>query len=197
MRIVFEWVGGSGGLAPVYFIAVFVLATFFFIPIVLLSTAGGFLFGVIPGAFLVVLGATISSGITYLLSHYFLRDWVREEIQKHRFLRVIDQVVKNGSWKVVILSRVAPIFPFLPLNLAYGVSKIRYWKFIFSSFIGVLPGSFLGAYLGSIAGTLAGAQEHVSLPGERYLLGLSVIAAILATVYMTKLTRQALAANKT
>ena len=183
-------------MAPVYFIAVFVLATFFFIPLVLLSTAGGFLFGVFLGIFLVVLGATISSGIAYLISHFFLRNWVRSEIQKHRFLRVIDHVVKNGNWKVVILSRVAPIFPFLPLNLAYGVSKIRYWKFIFASFIGFLPGTFLGAYLGSIAGTLIGAQERAPLPGEKFFLVLSVTTAIFATLYMTKLTRQALAANK-
>jgi len=105
-------------------------------------------------------------------------------------------VVKNGNWIVVILSRVTPIFPFLPLNLAYGVSKIRYWKFIFASFIGFLPGSFLGAYLGSIAGTLIGAQERAPLPGERFFLGLSVIAAILATVYMMKLIRQALAVGE-
>jgi len=196
MQTVLEWVGRSGGMAPVYFIAVFVLATFFFIPLVLLSTAGGFLFGVFLGIFLVVLGATISSGIAYLISHFFLRNWVRSEIQKHRFLRVIDHVVKNGNWKVVILSRVAPIFPFLPLNLAYGVSKIRYWKFIFAFFIGFLPGTFLGAYLGSIAGTLIGAQERAPLPGEKFFLVLSVTAAIFATLYMTKLTRRALTANQ-
>ena len=131
----------------------------------------------------------------YLLSHYFLRDWVRAEIKKHRSLRVIDRVVKNGSWKVVILSRIALVFPLLPLNLAYGVSKVRYWKFIFASFAGFLPSSFLYAYLGSIAVSLIGLEERTPLPGERFFFALSVAAAILATVYMTKLTRQALAAE--
>lgn len=182
-------------MAPVFFTVIYVLATFLFIPLVILSTAAGFLFGVFPGALLAAFAALLSSGIAYLVSHYFLRDWMRAAIKKRRTLRVIDQVVKNGSWKVVILSRIAPVFPFLPLNLAYGVSKIRYWKFIFSSLVGFLPGSFLYAYLGSIAVSLLGLQQREPLPGERFFFAISVTAAILATAYMVKLVRRALADN--
>lgn len=195
MQAVFEWVGRCGGMAPVYFMAVYMLAAFLFIPIVLLSTAGGLLFGVLPGAFMSTFAALLSSGIAYLISHYFLRDWVRAKIKEHRSLQVIDQVVQNGSWKGVILLRLAPVFPFIPLNVAYGVSKIRYWKFIIASLIGFLPGCFLYAYVGSVAGSLIGVQTRTPLPGERFFLGISVTAAILATLYATKLTRKVLAGS--
>jgi len=193
LQAVSEWVAQRGVMAPVYFIAVYTLAAFLLLPILLMSTAGGFLFGVIPGALLVALAALISSALAYLAGRYFLRDWVRREIRKQRLLQIIDHVVNQAGWKIVILTRLAPIFPFIPLNLAYGVSKVRFPDFLLASLIGFLPGAFLFATLGSIAGTLIGVQTRTSLPGEKLLLGVAVTAAVLATVYMTKLTRKALA----
>lgn len=197
LRSAFEWVGRRGATAPLYFIAIYTLATFLLVPILFVNMAGGFLFGPVSGAFLVAFAALCSSGLCYLLSHYFLRHWMHGQIEKKPWLRVIDKVIKSAGWKIVLLTRLAPVCPFIPLNFAYGTSKIRWWVFLSASFIGFLPGAFLYAYLGSAAGSWIGveAPRTARLPGEWLLLSLSAAAAILATLYMTKITRKVIAAG--
>lgn len=193
LQTVFEWVGERGSMAPVYFVVVFTLGTFLLMSIFLMSLAGGFLFGVIPGALIVIFAMLFSSALAYLMGHYCSRKWVNHQIQKNRLLQAMDQVIKNAGWRIVILSRLAPIFPFTPLNFVFGASKIKFWNFLLASFAGFLPGSFLNAYLGTVAGSLLGVQERTPLPGEKLFLSLSIATAIFATFYMTKLTRKVLA----
>ncbi len=196
LQAAFEWVKRRGPMAPVYFVLVYTFATFLFVPIAFVNMAGGFLFGAVPGAFIVAFAALFASFAGYLTSHYFLRNWVRCQIERNSSLQVVDKVIKSSGWKIVLFTRLAPVCPFIPLNFAYGVSKIKWWNFLLGSFIGFLPGAFLYSYFGAAAGAWIGIRSNtMTLPGEKFLLGLSAALAILGTVYMTKIVRRILAAG--
>jgi uncharacterized membrane protein YdjX (TVP38/TMEM64 family) len=72
--------------------------------------------------------------------------------------------------------------------------------YVFASWLGMLPGTIMYVYLGSLASNLAtlGAKtDHTRTPGEWVMYGVSLVATILVTVYVTKIAKKALATRIT
>jgi uncharacterized membrane protein YdjX (TVP38/TMEM64 family) len=49
-------------------------------------------------------------------------------------------VGKEGR-KIVLLTRLSPVFPFNLLNYAYGLTKASLRHYFFASWIGMMPGT--------------------------------------------------------
>jgi len=82
-----------------------------------------------------------------------------------------------------------PLFPFFLLNYAYGLTRISLTQYIVATWIGIMPGSTLFVYLGSLARNAAKNDSSVGWARTAFILG----TAIIATVYLTKVARRALA----
>jgi uncharacterized membrane protein YdjX (TVP38/TMEM64 family) len=191
-----QWVNGLGPAGVVAFMVIYNLATVLFIPGSLLTLGGGALYGVLWGTLYVVLAATLGATIAFLIGRYFARGWVSQQIQRHPNFQAIDAAVAGEGFKIVLLTRLSPIFPFNLLNYAFGVTQVSLKDYVLGS-VGMIPGTLLYVYIGSFAGDLATLGAASELSAEAQIAQWAVrilgfLATVVVTVYITRIARQAL-----
>ena len=190
-----EAIRGTGFTGVVIFFLVYVVSTVAFLPGSLLTLAAGFAYGPFWG--LVVASPASVAGATaaFLLGRTFLRDWASRKVAAYRTARAIDLAVEREAFKLVLLLRLSPIFPFNVLNYALSLSNVRLGTYVAASFLGMLPGTALYVYLGALAPAAAELSTAASVPGPGqrtiYLAGLG--ATIAVVVIATRAARRALA----
>ncbi len=187
-------IGGMGPLGPVLLAGTYVIACVLFIPGSLLTLGSGFLFGVVTGTIAVSIGSTLGAAAAFLVGRLLARGWIEGKVAGNEKFRAIDEAVGREGFKIVLLTRLSPVFPFNLLNYAYGVTKVKFRDYFFASWIGMLPGTLMYVYLGgavkSISDLAAGNIEGGS--GRQILFGIGLLATIVVTVYVTRISRKAL-----
>lgn len=191
------WINNLGVFGPIAFIFIYNLATLLFIPGSILTLKGGCVFGIFWGSIYVLIAATIGAILAFLIGRYFSRDWVAQQMEKHPKFKAIDLAVAQQGWKIVLLTRLSPLFPFNLLNYAFGVTQVSLKDYILGS-IGIVPGTVMYVYIGSLAGNLAmiNTPHQPSNPqsqmAEWVLQIVGLIATVAVTVYITKISQKAL-----
>lgn len=150
-----ESVRAAGDWGPLVLATLYVVATVFFIPGGLLTLLAGFLFGVVKGAVTVASGSIVGAMAAFWLGRGVAHDWVQRRFAASETFQAIDAVATRQSFKLVLLVRLSPIFPFVFTNYAFSLTKIRFRDFLLASAIGMLPATVLYVYLGSLARSLA------------------------------------------
>lgn len=188
------WVDGLGVWGPAVFILGYTTATVAFIPGSLLTLTAGAVFGIAWGTVYVLIGATLGSAAAFLVSRYFARGAIEQRVADHPRFGAIDRAVGAEGFKIVLLLRLSPVFPFNLLNYALGLTKVRFADYVLAS-IGMLPGSLLYTYYGKLAGdvaALAGGAPIARGAGYYAVLGLGLAATILVTALVTRTATRAL-----
>lgn len=195
LRDALDWIAGLGAWGPATFIVIYIMACVFLVPGSVLTLGAGVLFGVIRGSVIVSAAATLGATAAFLVGRYFARNWVSRKIEGNEKFKAIDDAVAKEGWKIVLLTRLSPVFPFNLLNYSFGLTKVALRDYFFASWIGMMPGTVMYVYIGSLAGDLAtlGAQGRSRTPGEWILYGVGLLATVVVTVYVTKIARRALA----
>ena len=191
-----QWVDGLGPTGPVVFIAIYIVATVAFIPGSLLTLGSGVLFGVVFGSIYVFIGATIGATCAFLVGRYIARGSVEQQIEGNQKFQAIDRAVAREGLKIVLLTRLSPIFPFNLLNYAFGVTQVSLKDYFLGS-IGMLPGTIMYVYIGSLAGSLAtlgaGGQQGGAPAWAQWTIRIVGFAATVGvTVYVTRIAQKAL-----
>lgn len=189
-----EWVSGLGMWGPVIFIVIYILACVLFIPGAILTLGAGVIFGVIKGSIIVSISATLGATAAFLVGRYLAREWVARKIEGNAKFKSIDEAVAREGWKIVGLTRLSPVFPFVLLNYSYGLTKVSLRDFFFASWVGMIPGTVMYVYIGSLAGDLAmlGAGGRAKTAGEWVLYGVGFVATVVVTVFVTRIAKAAL-----
>jgi len=185
-----KWEPGAG----LGFSGLYCLATVLFLPGAILTLASGVLFGVIWGTIWVSLGSTVGATIAFLISRYLARDWIKRKIAGNNRFQNLDKALQREGWKVILLLRLSPIFPFNLLNYALGITAIPLRHYIVASWIGMLPGTILYVYIGSLAGNLANlvAGGRSRSTAEWIFYGLGLAATLWVTFFITRLAKKRL-----
>jgi uncharacterized membrane protein YdjX (TVP38/TMEM64 family) len=189
-----QWIDGIGAVGALAFILLYIIATVAFLPGSILTLGAGVVFGLVMGSIYVFIGATIGATAAFLVGRYLARGWVAKKIAGNQKFRAVDEAVGREGLKIVLLTRLSPVFPFNLLNYAYGVTGVTLKDYILGS-IGMIPGTIMYVYVGSLAGNLAaiGTASQPDNPGLQWLIRiLGFIATVTVTVYITKVARKAL-----
>lgn len=141
-----DWLAGAGVMAPLLFIGIYVISTVLFLPGAVLTIAGGVLFGPAWGTFYNLTGATIGATMAFLIARYFTSDLVCRKTGG--WLRQLVEGVEAEGWRFVAFVRLVPLFPFNLLNYALGLTRIRLFHYVVTSYICMLPGAVAYTYLG-------------------------------------------------
>lgn len=142
-----RYIESKGPLSALVFLSIFALKPFFIVlPSAMISIVGGILFGPIKGLLLSVIGFYLSGTIAYWISRFLGRSFV-EKILGKRALALDTNLEENG-FKILLLLRLPPVLPYDPLSYTCGLTKIKYWDFIFASVIGILPETTCYSFLG-------------------------------------------------
>ncbi len=141
-------------LSVIIYISVYILSVSLSIPgASLLSIMGGFLFGPLFGTIYINLGATTGAVIIFIVSRYILGKSLQDRysVQLTKFNKELEE---NGTNYMLTL-RLIPIFPFFLINILAGLTNIDVKKFIWTTSLGIIPGSFIYCYLGYAGTTVA------------------------------------------
>jgi uncharacterized membrane protein YdjX (TVP38/TMEM64 family) len=95
----------------------------------------------------------------------------------------------------VFLLRLSPLFPFVLLNYALGLTTVRFADYLLAA-VGMIPGTILYVYYGKLAGdvaALAGGAAVARGPGYWVVLGLGLVASIVVATVVARTAKRALA----
>ncbi|MEC4806263.1 MAG: TVP38/TMEM64 family protein [Jaaginema sp. PMC 1079.18] len=184
-----NWIEGLGAWGAIAFIAIYILASVLLISGAVLTLGAGFIFGVVKGSILVSVASTLAATVSFLIGRYIARGWVSQQIAKQPRFKAIDNAVAQEGWKIVGLTRLSPVFPFVFLNYAFGVTQVSLRDYVLASWIGMMPGTVAYVYLGFLPRVAATGGGNI----VRLVLNIvGVVATIAVTWYVTKIAKKAL-----
>lgn len=166
--------------AVILFILLYIAVTGLSLPgAVILTLAGGFLFGSVPATLYVNIGATAGATLAFLAARYVLRDWVEQKFGK--WLESLQQGFAKNAFSYLMTLRLIPLFPFFVVNLVSGLTRVSVGTYVAATALGIIPGSFVYAYAGRQLGTINSLKEIASprVLGAFVLLGALALLPIL------------------
>lgn len=147
-----QFIGKRYALSVVIYIALYVATAALAIPgAAILTIAGGFMFGLI-GVLYVNVGATAGAALAFLVSRYLLGDYLQNKYTD-KLKTFNEEIVKNGQNYLLTL-RFIPAFPFFLINIFAGLTRIPLRTFVWTTSLGIIPGSFVYIYAGTQLGSL-------------------------------------------
>ena len=122
------------------YMIIYILTTSLSLPgAVVLTIAGGALFGLLVGTLVVSFASTIGATLACFVSRFLLRDWIQDKFAD-RIQKVNEGIEKEGAFYLFTM-RLIPVFPFWMINILMGLTKIPLIKFYWISQVGMLPGT--------------------------------------------------------
>ena len=191
LKAALDWIGKLGPWGPVIFVGLYVVATVLFIPGSVLTLGAGAVFGVVLGSVCVSISATLGATAAFLVGRYLARDAIAHKIEKNATFATMDRAVAGEGWKIVLLTRLSPVFPFTLLNYAFGLTRVKLSHYVLASWLGMIPGTVMYVYLGSLVNVGAGHRQRTT--GEWILYGVGLLATVIVTVFVTRVAKRALA----
>lgn len=151
------WLASEVAAHPVrsaaYFFLAYTAATALSVPGgAVLTVAGGFLFGTLAGAGLVLGAATLGASIVFLAARTALGGMLRRRAGP--FLTRMEEGFRSDGFTYLLVLRLVPLFPFWLVNLVpafFGMSLRRY---ALATLIGIAPATLVFASLGSGLGAV-------------------------------------------
>lgn len=108
---------------------------------VVMTLAGGGLFGLVTGTIVISFASTIGATLACIVARYLLRDWVQNKFGDK--LTIFNQGMEKEGGFYLFSLRLVPIFPFFLINLVMGLTPIRIPTYYWVSQIGMLPGTIV------------------------------------------------------
>ncbi len=160
-----------GFLVIAAYMAIYILATSLSLPgAVIMTLAGGALFGVLRGTVIVSFASSIGATLACLVSRFVLRDWVQDRFGDR--LNAVNRGMETEGAFFLFTLRLIPIFPFWLINLLMGVTQMPLRTYYLVSQIGMLPGTIVYVNAGT---ELARIDSVSGILSPRLILSLVVL----------------------
>lgn len=155
------------------FVGIYIAASLVSFPTFLLSIVGGALYGMVPGAFWVLIGANAGAWAGFGVGRILGSDMRRRWIERHEGMRRFEDGLKRHGLLFVLQVRCLPVVPFAWSNFAFGALGCPFWKFALGTAVGMIPFTLIYTYFGM---SLQAASE-VS-PFEHLWISLALMAGV-------------------
>jgi uncharacterized membrane protein YdjX (TVP38/TMEM64 family) len=152
-----EAVGTQPVTAALTYVAAYAVVVSLSLPGALVMTiAGGFLFGGWTGGALAVIGATIGAVVVFVAARTALADWLRAKAGP--FLGKLRDGFADNALSYLLFLRLVPVFPFWLVNLAPALLDVRLSTYVLATMIGIIPGTIAFAFVGAGLDSVIAAQ---------------------------------------
>lgn len=182
-----------GPLGPFAYVLVYIATTLLLIPGSLLTIGAGGIFGFALGLAVVVAGANLGALCAFLLTRSLLRWKVARWAAANPKFAALDRAIGRDGFKMVLLSRLSPVFPFTLLNYMLGLTTVRTGTYVLANLIGMLPGSFLYVYIGVTAHEAISSSSGAPGAWKLLLKIVGLLATIAIVVLITRMAKRAIA----
>jgi len=157
------------------YIALYVLIVAFSLPGATVATlAGGFLFGLFPGALYVVGAATMGAIVIFLAAKWGLGVSLSARMDASSgMVKRIKQGIAENELSMLFLIRLVPVVPFFVANLLPALVGVGLGRYAFTTFFGIMPGSVVYTWVGAGLGEVfaMGETPNLSIIFEPMVLG--------------------------
>ena len=123
----------------------------------ILTVAGGLLFGWLLGAIAAVAGATVGATIIFLIARSALGEGLTTRAAP--WIAKLRAGFADHALSYLLFLRLVPLFPFWLVNLVPALAGVRLLPFVGATALGIIPGSFAFAFFGSGLDSMLDAQE--------------------------------------
>ena len=112
-----------------------------------LTVAAGFLFGLVIGSIVSVIGATVGATLIFLIA----RTALGEPLLKRAGTRAqqLARGFRDDAFSYLLFLRLVPAFPFFLVNLVPAFAGVGLGPFLAATVIGVVPACFVYAFAGT------------------------------------------------
>ncbi len=145
--VVRDQVEAVGPLGPLVYVVAYAVLVMFPTPASVLTITGGALFGLVEGTALAMAGALLGAVGAFEVGRLLGRDAV-ERLTAGRLDRV-HRVLDDHGLLAVLAIRLTPVFPYLVVNYAAGLSRLTRRDYALGTVIGIMPGAIAYAAVGA------------------------------------------------
>ena len=181
-------------LSVLTYILVYITVTGFSLPgAAVLTLTGGFLYKTLIAAVYVNIAATAGATVAFLFARYLAGQLIQQKYGD-KLARFNEELDRNGA-RYLLTLRLIPIFPFFLINVFAGLTAIPLRTFLWTTSLGIFPGSLVYAYAGQQLGQIKAIEDIFS---AQVLLAFLLLAAFaLLPVIFKKLKKTGSASRKT
>ena len=173
--ILVAWRDANYALFVLGFMAVYVAIVAFSLPGATLATlTGGFLFGVFPGALFNILAATLGAAAIFSAARYgFGAAMARKLDASEGRIAAFRDGLRNNEVSFLLIMRLVPVLPFFVANLLPAMVGVRLWRFVWTTFVGIVPGGIVYTWVGAGLGEVfaRGETPNLGIIFEWHILG--------------------------
>ena len=184
----------DSGLGIFFYVVIYIFIVLLILPASWLSIAAGYLYGTYLGSVIVFISAFIGASISFFISKRFLSKKVLDMINKYPKLSLLENIIQKGGLKLIVLTRLSPLFPFSILNYFYGLNNITYKDFSIS-LICIIPGTFLYCSVGSLLNDLSDIV-NLKLNNNLFTSLISIISTSLVIYFLSKYSNEIINESK-
>jgi uncharacterized membrane protein YdjX (TVP38/TMEM64 family) len=179
-----------GAWSAIWYPILYACCNVLLLPGGLLSIGGGFFFGLWWGFFIILVGNVTGAAISFFLSRWIGRRWLRKKLLRNATLEALEPAVEREGWKIILLSQLHPLFPTSLLNYLYGLSTIRFRTCMLWVAIGQAPGLFLYVYIGTLGQLGLNLMRGKSHPRmiEYWVWGGGLLLSIIILVFLGRIS---------
>jgi pyruvate/2-oxoglutarate dehydrogenase complex dihydrolipoamide dehydrogenase (E3) component/uncharacterized membrane protein YdjX (TVP38/TMEM64 family) len=127
---------------------------------VILTLAGGAIFGLGLGTVLVSIASTTGATLAFLAARYLLGEAVQKRFGSK--LEAINRGVAREGKSYLFALRLVPLFPFFAVNLLMALTPMRALTFFWVSQLGMLPGTLVFVNAGTQLATITSVRDILS-----------------------------------
>ena len=189
-----EWFDELGPLSSVVYCLVVSLAIVLVLPTPILKVGAGALFPYWLAVIVNFVASLIGGLIAFLLGRWLFRDYISQIVASDERLVKLESAINEEAMQISVLVRLSPLLPDELLNYVMSSSPVSVRVFFLSNLSSIVY-SLAYAYFGLAAGKLVfsgeGMDGFAKSPAGTILLIIGVIASILVTVVIARITKKA------
>lgn len=162
---------------PFAYVAVYVVAVTLALPSIVLTLAGGVVFGFLPALLLTIVGANLGANAAFFVARALGRGGVQRLFGDR--LRGIDEMASSHGFAGVLFLRLILVVPYNLLNIASGLSAVRWRDYAGGTLLGMLPMIAVYTFFAeSLASEVAGGNETTR---TRLWVGAAMVGLLILT----------------
>ena len=149
------------------------------------TLTGGVLFATFPGALFNIIAATTGATLIFLAARRGFGDRLGARLEgSEGLVKRIKDGIDGNQWSMLFLIRLIPAVPFFVANLVPAFVQVPTWRFVVTTFLGIIPGAVVYTSVGAGLGEVFERGEtpdlgivfepHILFP----ILGLCALAAL-------------------
>lgn len=174
------------GWAAPAFVLLYAVAGALGLPITPLTLAAGVIFGALFGASLSWAGAVAAAAGGYLLARRLGAGAIHSLASK-RANKKIEKLSDSTDFLTLLRLQLIPVLPLSALNVACGMARVPFGRYIAAAAAGVIPGSVIYAYfadqvIAGAAGADSRSRAHI-IAASGLLLALTFVPTVVGRIW--------------